>query len=333
MGLNTRRNESFSATTKNPQIEGDDVVFIKGGSTVIGERWIQFDDLRIDVGDLIDNWIGTRARRIFNKKNGVLNVLIALTKNQDIEVIPSISLNQTSSGSVSAFESISNRLPLVLVKLTQDGTNDLSSYVSLTKEDFVVYKGYGNFTLQGEQGYTGPQGDTGLRGILGDNGDRGDRGEKGIDGHAGIKGYDAPPGATGVAGVVGESLYRRVVSRQSPPSAEFSGSPVSGENPLTVVFTNLSTGDWDTVYWNFGDGNTSTQESPTHTYADVGTYTVTLIIEGVEGTDTEVKYGYITVTETCYIQNVLDSSTPEGIWQNTVDSQEDNVQNVVGSCS
>lgn len=48
---------------------------------------------------------------------------------------------------------------------------------------------------------------------------------------------------------------------------------------LTVAFTNLSVGgsSWS---WDFGDGNTSTLENPTHTYAQSGTYTVTLVVDG-----------------------------------------------------
>lgn len=46
----------------------------------------------------------------------------------------------------------------------------------------------------------------------------------------------------------------------------------------TVVFTNNSTGD--NFMWDFGDGNTSTDVLPTHTYATGGNYTVTLTASG-----------------------------------------------------
>ncbi len=71
--------------------------------------------------------------------------------------------------------------------------------------------------------------------------------------------------------------------------ADFSASPTSGVAPLTVDFTNLSAGDYDTCSWDFGDGVTSTLESPTHVYAAVGAYTVTLSVDGPGGSDTEVK--------------------------------------------
>jgi PKD repeat protein len=45
---------------------------------------------------------------------------------------------------------------------------------------------------------------------------------------------------------------------------------------LTIRFFNRTVFTADTYLWDFGDGNTSTDQSPTHTYVDNGTYTVTL---------------------------------------------------------
>lgn len=83
-----------------------------------------------------------------------------------------------------------------------------------------------------------------------------------------------------------------------PPVAEFGGTPTAGPNPLMVVFTNLSTGDFDTCAWSFGDGDTAnTCAGPSHSYADAGVYTVTLTVLGLGGTDVESKLAYITVYE------------------------------------
>ncbi|MFT4152420.1 PKD domain-containing protein [Parafilimonas sp.] len=52
-------------------------------------------------------------------------------------------------------------------------------------------------------------------------------------------------------------------------------APSSGCAPLDVTFTNTSIGGQSFV-WDFGDGDSSTEESPTHQYTTAGTYTVTL---------------------------------------------------------
>ncbi|TDT38747.1 PKD repeat protein [Maribacter spongiicola] len=59
-----------------------------------------------------------------------------------------------------------------------------------------------------------------------------------------------------------------------PPSTGFT-SVQSDENYLEYSFTNSSTGA-TSFEWNFGDGNTSTEETPTHIYESADTYTVTL---------------------------------------------------------
>jgi PKD repeat protein len=62
-----------------------------------------------------------------------------------------------------------------------------------------------------------------------------------------------------------------------PPTADFSYS----KTDLTVVFTDQSI-DTDGIVvgwsWNFGDGNSSIAQNPSHTYATAGTYTVSLIV-------------------------------------------------------
>jgi hypothetical protein len=56
------------------------------------------------------------------------------------------------------------------------------------------------------------------------------------------------------------------------PVAYFSASPVTGDSPLIVQFTDQSSGvitDW---LWDFGDGGTSTDQGPTYTYNTPGIY-------------------------------------------------------------
>ena len=76
--------------------------------------------------------------------------------------------------------------------------------------------------------------------------------------------------------------------------ADFSAAPVSGSAPLTVTFSNNSSGA-DTYVWDFGDGITSTLESPGHVYAQSGSYTVTLMASGPSGSDVLTRTNYITV--------------------------------------
>ncbi len=81
-----------------------------------------------------------------------------------------------------------------------------------------------------------------------------------------------------------------------PPEAMFSASPVSGTPPLTVQFTDLSTGNPNSWEWDF-DGNgsiDSNERNPVHTYENAGTYTVTLrATNNTYGNDTETKAGHI----------------------------------------
>lgn len=79
--------------------------------------------------------------------------------------------------------------------------------------------------------------------------------------------------------------------------ADFSGNPLSGNSPLSVLFTDQSTGTITSYLWNFGDGGTSTSANPSHTYPSGGTYTVSLAVTGPDGSDTKTKINYITVTE------------------------------------
>jgi len=64
----------------------------------------------------------------------------------------------------------------------------------------------------------------------------------------------------------------------SQVSASFSTSYTPGPYPITVQFTNTTQGG-SSFLWNFGDGNTSTEENPVHTFMEEGDYITTLIID------------------------------------------------------
>jgi PKD repeat protein len=72
-----------------------------------------------------------------------------------------------------------------------------------------------------------------------------------------------------------------------PPVAVASANPESGEAPLTVQFSSDGSHDPDgtiTAYaWDFGDGGSSTDANPGHTYSDAGTYNATLTVTDDDG--------------------------------------------------
>ena len=65
---------------------------------------------------------------------------------------------------------------------------------------------------------------------------------------------------------------------------------ISGIVPLTVDFTNTSTGENLVYLWDFGDGQPSMEANPSHIYQVVGDYTVTLTTTNNYGTDTKLDY-------------------------------------------
>ena len=79
------------------------------------------------------------------------------------------------------------------------------------------------------------------------------------------------------------------------PAADFTAVPTSGPAPLTVQFTDRSSGDITSRSWDFGDGNSSTMTHPSHTYQNEGTYTVKLSVTGPDGSHTKTRAHYISV--------------------------------------
>jgi len=81
-----------------------------------------------------------------------------------------------------------------------------------------------------------------------------------------------------------------------PPVADFTASPTEGYAPLTVQFTDRSSGAITGRSWAFGDGGSDTIPNPVHTYNNPGVYTVTLTVSGPGGSNTLTRPDYITVT-------------------------------------
>ena len=68
--------------------------------------------------------------------------------------------------------------------------------------------------------------------------------------------------------------------------AGFTANPPTGTANEAVQFTNTTTGDATAFAWDFGDGQTSTERDPAHTFANPGDYTVTLTASGPGGDNT-----------------------------------------------
>ena len=80
-----------------------------------------------------------------------------------------------------------------------------------------------------------------------------------------------------------------------PPEANFTAERTKGIKPLTVQFTDISTGTIDSYSWDFGDGGTSTLRNPSHTYTQSGDFAVSLTVIGPLESDVETKAMFIKV--------------------------------------
>lgn len=84
-----------------------------------------------------------------------------------------------------------------------------------------------------------------------------------------------------------EYVEIEIILIPKPPQASFSASATQVVAPATVSFTNASAGDdLQIYYWNFGDGETSIEQNPSHKYTTAGDYAVTLTVTSPTGSDT-----------------------------------------------
>jgi C1A family cysteine protease len=80
-----------------------------------------------------------------------------------------------------------------------------------------------------------------------------------------------------------------------PPDARFTAVPKKGNAPFKVTFRDRSLRKPASWVWDFGDGTTSTDRNPVHTYTKAGTFTVNLTVKNSGGEDFTSKESYITV--------------------------------------
>lgn len=93
------------------------------------------------------------------------------------------------------------------------------------------------------------------------------------------------------------AIHRVVMPRVERPGADFSFSSVSSCSGA-VQFTGSAGEDAVRFHWNFGDGKTSEEKSPVHTYASQGKYTVTFTVTNNAGvTGKKSREVQVSVTE------------------------------------
>ncbi len=112
-------------------------------------------------------------------------------------------------------------------------------------------------------------------------------------------GRTSPPPETGPDFQVFVVIPKPPVSNAKPPVAAFSFGPRSPAEGEAVAFGDLSTGTSTTRSWDFGDpasgeNSVSSAATPSHTYAETGTYTIRLTVASEGGTSTRTRN--VTVT-------------------------------------
>ena len=111
-----------------------------------------------------------------------------------------------------------------------------------------------------------------------------------------LEGQSRPNPDTSIPDIGADEWYSGFIP--VAPEAAFSATPIEGDAPLEVTFTDESTGGSGTITvwaWEFGDDETSDLQNPTHTYALPGIYTVSLTVTTEDGSDTATQTDYISV--------------------------------------
>jgi len=122
--------------------------------------------------------------------------------------------------------------------------------------------------------------------------------------------YSVKLTAYGDFGCSDEAVQLNYITVVIPPAANFAAFPDSVINvpDHTFNFKNLSTGNAVKYSWSFGDGKTSADINPTHTYLDTGSYKVTLTVTNADGcTGTSVRTVKIAgVPQYLYVPNAFE---------------------------
>lgn len=110
-------------------------------------------------------------------------------------------------------------------------------------------------------------------------------------------------------------LVVSLFSFSQSPVAAFTANISSGCSPLTVQFTDQSTGTPTSWSWDFGNGQLSNVRNPVVNFP-AGSYTIRLIVRNAFGVDDEIKINYITVfpgPSASFTANITTSCVPATI--------------------
>jgi PKD repeat protein len=80
-----------------------------------------------------------------------------------------------------------------------------------------------------------------------------------------------------------QAILTRNILLQAPPVTSFTYKAVSTFTPLQLQFSSSADGEVANYFWEFGDGESSEEKNPIHTYKQSGTYTVSLWVENAQG--------------------------------------------------
>lgn len=111
-------------------------------------------------------------------------------------------------------------------------------------------------------------------------------------------------------------------------AAGFTSNVTGGTAPLTVQFTDSSTGEVAGWAWDFGDGASSTDPSPVHTFTAAGTYTITLAI--TNGSNSSSATSTVTVTDPPVLEAGFTANATTGTIPMTVQFTDTSTGDVAG---
>lgn len=109
--------------------------------------------------------------------------------------------------------------------------------------------------------------------------------------------YTVSLSATNLAGEDSKTITNYIVVEPNvvAPESNFTQSEICGTFPLNVSFEDLSTNEPTAWIWDFGNGQTSTEQNPSITYTEAGTYTVKLTTSNEAGENVLTRSSLITV--------------------------------------